>query len=255
MATESKNIDNIDRTKTSLDGTERIPARDSSGDFKITVANLQASLSAPSTYYAEASYDVLDDDNYERVEFSTVAGPATGTLPLMANNLGRQITFAFVKNDASLDVVTISPHADDTNKLSNAGLASMTLLRPGESITFKQSVNSDLWEVVAQTAAVYTAASIYGCRAWVNFNGTGTVAIRASGNVSSITDGGVGIYTINFIVNMPDANYCGSLNAALGTGSQADTSLATYNVNNVTAYIHLGGVYHDPATISVAIFR
>jgi hypothetical protein len=50
-------------------------------------------------------------------------------------------------------------------------------------------------------------AVAYGCRAWVNFNGTGTVAIRGSGNVSSITDRGTGQYTINFINAMPDANY------------------------------------------------
>jgi hypothetical protein len=45
------------------------------------------------------------------------------------------------------------------------------------------------------------------CRAWVNFNGTGTVAIRASFNVSSITDNGTGDYTVNFTNAMPDANY------------------------------------------------
>ena len=47
----------------------------------------------------------------------------------------------------------------------------------------------------------------YKCRAWVNFNGTGTVAIRASGGVSSITDNGVGDYTVNFTTAMPDADY------------------------------------------------
>jgi hypothetical protein len=52
-----------------------------------------------------------------------------------------------------------------------------------------------------------SVATAYGCRAWVNFNGTGTVAIRASGNVSSITDNGTGDYTINFTTAMPDANY------------------------------------------------
>ena len=51
------------------------------------------------------------------------------------------------------------------------------------------------------------SAPVYACRAWVNFNGTGTVAIRASGNVSSITDNGVGDYTVNFTTAMPDANY------------------------------------------------
>jgi hypothetical protein len=47
----------------------------------------------------------------------------------------------------------------------------------------------------------------YSCRAWVNFNGTGTVAIRASGNVTSITDNGTGDYTVNFTTAMTDANY------------------------------------------------
>jgi len=50
-------------------------------------------------------------------------------------------------------------------------------------------------------------APIYAARAWVNFDGTGTVAIRASGNVSSITDNGTGDYTVNFTTAMPDANY------------------------------------------------
>jgi len=52
------------------------------------------------------------------------------------------------------------------------------------------------------------------CRAWVNFNGTGTVAIRASYNVSSITDNGTGDYTVNFTTAMSDVNYSVS-----GTGS------------------------------------
>lgn len=52
-----------------------------------------------------------------------------------------------------------------------------------------------------------SVATAYGCRAWVNFNGTGTVAIRASGNVSSVSDDGTGTYTINFTNAMPDANY------------------------------------------------
>lgn len=52
-----------------------------------------------------------------------------------------------------------------------------------------------------------SVATAYGCRAWVNFNGTGTPAIRASGNVSTITDNGTGDYAINFTTAMPDENY------------------------------------------------
>ena len=51
------------------------------------------------------------------------------------------------------------------------------------------------------------AAPFFGIRAWVLFNGTGTVVIIASGNVSSITDRGVGLYTVNFTTPMPDTNY------------------------------------------------
>jgi hypothetical protein len=53
-----------------------------------------------------------------------------------------------------------------------------------------------------------SVATAYGCRAWVNFNGENTVAIRASGNVSSITDNGTGNYTVNLTTAMPDANFC-----------------------------------------------
>jgi len=67
-----------------------------------------------------------------------------------------------------------------------------------------------------------SSAVAYGCRAWVNFNGTGTVAIRASGNVSSITDNGTGDYTVNFTNAMPDANY-----SIGGMVQDADTSIDT----------------------------
>ena len=61
-----------------------------------------------------------------------------------------------------------------------------------------------------------TSAGQASVRAWVNFNGTGTVAIRASYNVVSITDNGTGDYTVNFTTAMPDANY-----SFQGTASQA----------------------------------
>jgi hypothetical protein len=73
-----------------------------------------------------------------------------------------------------------------------------------------------------------SAATAYGCRAWVNFNGTGTVAIRGSGNVTSITDNGTGDYTVNFTVAMPDANYQVSGIGCTSSGnSWGSISLAT----------------------------
>jgi hypothetical protein len=60
---------------------------------------------------------------------------------------------------------------------------------------------------IATTAFVAAAIPTNNVKAWVNFNGTGTVAIRASANVSSITDNGAGDYTVNFTTAMTDANY------------------------------------------------
>jgi len=75
-----------------------------------------------------------------------------------------------------------------------------------------------------------SVATVYGCRAWVNFNGTGTVAIRGSGNVSSITDNGTGDYTVNFTTAMPDANYSpvfgGTFNAS---GTSRDNNIGVRN--------------------------
>lgn len=66
------------------------------------------------------------------------------------------------------------------------------------------SADGQLNAVVSGGSTLYPS---YTARAWVNFNGTGTVAINGSGNVSSITDRGIGAYTVNFSTAMADANY------------------------------------------------
>jgi hypothetical protein len=110
-----------------------------------------------------------------------------------------------------------------------------------------------------------SVATAYGCRAWVNFNGTGTVAIRASGNVSSITDNGVGSYTVNFSTAMPDANYAvagivrpdggnGRFDGTIINGATApttsavriNTGISTYGVDNYNV---------DELIVCISIFR
>ncbi len=103
-----------------------------------------------------------------------------------------------------------------------------------------------------------SVATAYGCRAWVNFNGTGTVAIRASGNVSSITDNGTGDYTVNFTTAMPDANYSSVVNAG---NSNLDSSIAYGPAAAQTttsfrlAILNVAGSFSDRAVVNVAIFR
>ena len=112
----------------------------------------------------------------------------------------------------------------------------------------------------AQFATVSGTAPIYPCRAWVNFNGTGTVAIRASGNVTSITDNGTGDYTVNFTTAMPDANY--SVSGGAGDGSNGASLLysTAYQAAPTTTACRIGvtttaGANVDRAYVYAAIFR
>lgn len=97
----------------------------------------------------------------------------------------------------------------------------------------------------------------YSCRAWVNFNGTGTVAIRASGNVTSITDGGVGTYTVNFTTAMTDANYCISGITAFTSSAGAESVRIQSTLTSSSAPISTttAGVFFDSPTVTVSIFR
>lgn len=93
------------------------------------------------------------------------------------------------------------------------------------------------------------------CRAWVNFNGTGTVAIRASFNVSSITDNGTGDYTVNFTNALSDANYSAVVSeVATGTWS-ATTPLITLTSSSVRFNTYNSGGLADASTACVAVFR
>lgn len=69
------------------------------------------------------------------------------------------------------------------------------------------------------TVGTLTNQDVQLCKAWVNFNGTSTVSIRASYNVSSITDNGTGDYTVSFATVMDNANYSFSFG---GRSSQAN---------------------------------
>jgi hypothetical protein len=102
-----------------------------------------------------------------------------------------------------------------------------------------------------------SVATAYGCRAWVNFNGTGTVAIRASGNVSSITDNGTGDYTVNFATAMPDVNYSiGHIIGDTGGSAQAFLTPFTFAVGSIRIQIfNAAGAAVDRNVVNVSIFR
>lgn len=103
-------------------------------------------------------------------------------------------------------------------------------------------------------------------KAWVNFNGTGTVSIRAAFNVSSITDNGAGNYTVNFTNAMPDVNY--SVTGSAMKSTENYTAIFTAPVNTdaggtrtttsaIVGAVLLGATVSsvDAGYMSVAIFR
>jgi hypothetical protein len=126
----------------------------------------------------------------------------------------------------------------------------------------------DLANNAVTTAKLGSGEASGLCKAWVNFNGTGTVAIRASYNVSSITDNGVGDYTVNFTTALADANYavalaCVSLTTS-GNHDQAFQILGTFSTGATTKTasalrVNSGGITSagnsDHADLSVSIFR
>ena len=102
------------------------------------------------------------------------------------------------------------------------------------------------------------------CRAWVNFDGIGTVTIRDSFNVSSITDNGTGAYSVNFSTAMPNANYCAVAQTQFddtntvttaGSGVFTETARAPYTTTQFSLIcdIYNGNVF-DCKTVSVAVF-
>ena len=101
--------------------------------------------------------------------------------------------------------------------------------------------------------------SQFTAKAWVNFNGTGTVAIRDSHNVSSITDHGTATYGVNYTNNMANTNYCAVMSSAYATSGSTnwytDNTINDFQVGGLTAYAFQGsGTSDDAAYVTVQVF-
>jgi hypothetical protein len=123
--------------------------------------------------------------------------------------------------------------------------------------------NGTTWTSAAASVGITTttgSAPYYGARAFVNFNGTGTPAIRNSSNVSSITDNGTGDYTVNFTTAMPDANYCYQLATTEQSGAQGDNGVnaqfpTAILAGSIRVLVRQTSLAYDSESVSVAIFR
>lgn len=184
-------------------GTERVEFGPTEVVFNDGLANYDfriAGDSNPNLLFADASTD--------RVGFG-VGNPATG------------LHLSVTAGSSTIGNIYLSPPSAGQARfhLYNQGATAEWLFgqKTGADHDFKltKSVSGneiDYWTVTTGGVTKFdsgygSAAPAYGCRAWVNFNGTGIVGIRNSGNVSSITDIAVGLYGVNFTTPMPDSNY------------------------------------------------
>jgi len=163
---------------------------------------------------------------------TTMATESSGTITLSNVNSAT--------NRTNLGLGSIATQAADNVSISGGNITGGTI---GSSVNIKAAINAS------------GSAPIYACRAWVNFNGTGTVAIRASGNVSSITDNGTGDYTVNFTTAMPDANYCAVRSVAL-SGNVLVPRGDNTSASQVNIYVtDTSNTPTDPTEVHVSVFR
>jgi hypothetical protein len=169
------------------------------------------------------------------VNLLTVQTAATGT------TVGSNIIARFQSNASGRDA-TIQLSDNVANSSTISMLSGATVFQQN-GVEQARITSAGLFQFNSGYGSVATA---YGCRAWVNFNGTGTVAIRASGNVTSITDNGVGDYTVNFFSAMPDADYSVVISNTVTAG------YAALVMGNIAAN-RTGAVIQAPTTTTARI--
>jgi len=228
---------NLDLNSNNITGTGGIPSANLTGN--IDVARL------PST--------VLNSN----VDLTTLSATnmTSGTLPdarfpaTLPSTSGTNLT--------ALNATQITSGTVATARLGSGTASSSTFLRGDNTFaTVSSYADSDALSLFNASGS----APVYACRAWINFNGTGTIAIRDSGNVSSITDGGAGTYTVTFTDAMADANYCTQAttrnDGALGTSATIDRYTAPTTTNVTVACEYRASPYKlDAIIVCVTVFQ
>lgn len=164
------------------------------------------------------------------------AGGGSGTT-LYGGLNGTTATFSgviYADDDTTANTPVISFTGDTNTGIGRSAADTLDFVTGGNSRFRIESTGQIKAVYESQVGTDYntTLNNGYLCRAWVSFNGTGTVAINSSGNVSTISDNGTGDYTVNFTVALPDINYCA--NGSNGFRASASGGFACFNRNAST---------------------
>jgi hypothetical protein len=180
-----------------------------------------------------------------------IAVDASGNTSFVGTNIRIRV------NDGT-NFINVGQWDGSTNRIESSGRAMLITSYAG-GISFGNSGGTDMQLDTSANlkfnSGYGSAATAYGCRAWVNFNGVGTVSIRASGNVSSITDNGVGNYRVNFTTSMPDTSY--SISSGYNTSVSNSSTHDHYNwaTSGFDYYHWENNVAADAQWLSGHIFR
>jgi hypothetical protein len=188
------------------------------------------------------------DQTVQNATFPTVRADINNNLAaLFTDSSGNTAPTVTVAYQDWIDTSGANPLWKKRNAANNAWITLATI--DGNDIAFEgalpdQSGNSGKYLSTDGTDAIWAGTP----KVWVNFNGTGVVAVRASFNVSSITDNGVGDYTINFATALVDANYAvvTSSDSALFSSASVASASAVNVVNPFES---------DAIEMFVAVFR
>jgi len=203
---------------------------------------------------------LVDSATVTQIVDADITGPITG-----AGKVANSATTATSANTASAIV------ARDASGNFSAGTITANLTGNASTATTANAIADGVVSTTAKIAnGVVTAAKLGTneqrqiCKAWVNFNGTGTPAIRSSYNVSSVTKNGTGDYTVNFATAMADANYTfagftTSANTQLGVlinnaSSAATTTSLRFATSNWTGSSAVNAVVSDATVCHIRVF-
>ena len=168
-----------------------------------------------------------------------------------------------VAADIASDAVTTAKILDANVTTAKLADSAVTTAKVNDSAVTTAKINNAAITAAKLDGAQTGSAPIYGCRAWVNFDGTTTPpSIRASGNVTNVTKNATGDYTINFTTAMSDANYSAVSSVGAASSTNATLICAKYAGTSTSASFRIQSTantststYYDLADISVQIFR
>lgn len=239
------------------------------------VTGLQAALDGKQPLDAELTAIAAltpTADNFIAGDGATwvIKTPAAARLSLGLGTLATLSTVGAAEiTDGSVGVAELASNAVTTVKIADANVTTAKIADANVTTAKIADVNVTTAKIADASitpaklnGAQSGSAPIYAARAWVNFNGSGTPGVLAGGNVSSITDNGIGDYTVNMTTAMADTNYTVAAMASSGAGAfyldcRGDTSTLTSSAFRLNVHLQNSGnpTKSDPSNVYAVVMR